>query len=139
MLVDAVGQLGDRLPHRRFRAGADLVCERLYVGQVELVHHLQESRASDLVASGLRVQVADDLEGRPYVGPDDAQQLLVGFAADEESGDGHEETLLVDLPAVGPEAPAPEVEGVAAVSEVGYEVAVAEDGGHDGKVVEVAR
>ena len=40
-----------------------------------------------------------------------------GFAANEEAGDRHEESLLVDLPTVGPEAPAPEVEGVAAVSE----------------------
>ena len=139
VLVDAVWQVGDRLPHRGLRARADFVGEGLYVRKVELVHHLQQPRPADLVAAGLGVQVADDLEGRPYVGPDDAQELLVGLPADEEAGDRNEESLLVDLPPVSPEAPAPEVEGVAAVAEEGDEVAVAEDGRHHGEVVEVAR
>src|SRR5215212_2363249 len=139
VLVDAVEYPGDGVAHRVLGAGADLVGERLYVCQVELLHHLQQARPADLVAPGLGVEVADDLEGRPHVRPDDAQQLLVGLAPGEEAAYGQEEPLLVDLPAVGPEAPAAEVKGVAAVAEIGDELVPAEDRRHHGEVVEVAR
>ena len=55
------------------------------------------------------------------------KQFLVGLPADEETGDGHEEPLLVDLAPVRPEAPSSEVEGMAAVAEEGDDLAFAED------------
>src|SRR5215208_1889368 len=139
VLVDTVRQRFYGLPHGALGAGADLIRQRLDVLEVELLDHLDEPLASDVVAPRLGVQVADHLEGRPHVGTDDPEELLVGLAADEQAGHGHEESLLVDLARVSPEAATPDVEGVAAIAEVRDDIPVAEDRGDHGEVVEVAR
>src|SRR5215211_5278602 len=127
VLVDPVGQGCYGFPHGAFGAGADFIRERLDATEAELLDHLQQPRATHVVAPGLGVEVADDLERRPHVGADDAEEILVGLAANEKAGHGHEEPLLVDLARVRAKAPAPNVQSVAAVAEIRDELAVAED------------
>src|SRR5215213_10503662 len=72
VLVGTVGQIFYGFAHGAFGSGADLFRERLYVAEVELLHHLNQPRAAEVVAAGLGVQVSDDLEGRTHVGANEA-------------------------------------------------------------------
>src|SRR5918998_762513 len=136
--VEAIGQGRYGFAHGALGAGADLIREGFDVAEVELLDHLEEPRAADVVARGLGVEVADDLERRPHVGADEAEEFLVWLAATEQAGHRHEEPLFVDLAPVRAKAPTPDIEGVAAISEINDELAVAEDRGDHCEVVEVA-
>ncbi len=138
MGVDAVGEGADGLAQGAFGAGDDLVGEGVDALQPELVHHRQQRAAADVVAGGLGVEVADCLVREADVGADDFQQLVVRLAAGEEFRHGDAQALLENLVRFAGEDLAADVGGVAEVAEVGDDLAVAEDRGEDGEVVELA-
>ena len=138
MPMNPVGDLADGLPHRLLGAGDYLIRKRIYGVEVELIHEAQQRPGPHIVAGGLGVKVAYGFVGRPHVGPDDRDQVLVDFALVVELHNRDSQPFLVHLPGLGGEDSSPDVGGVTGVGEIGHLAAVFEDRRHYRYVVDLA-
>ena len=109
------------------------------VVELELVHHLDQARAADVVAGGERVDVADRVDRQARVGADHGDQCLVDLALLEQLQEGNVEPLHEHVGAVRAEADAADVHQVRGAGEQADQLALVEAGRGDDEVVEVAR
>jgi hypothetical protein len=135
--IGAGRELADLVEHRITRAGDDEIAEGAHVIEVELVHHLDETLTSGLVACGQGVEVALHLHRLAYVGAHDLEQRSIHDAAFGQRHDGNVDTLLVDLARIGPEAEAADIDHVAGGREQRHHASVLEGRRHHGEVVQV--
>ena len=136
--IDAVGEGADGLAQGALGAGDDLVGQRIDTLQAELVHHRQQGSPADVVAGGLRVEIAHRLVRETDVGADDLQQLLVRLAAVEELRHRDAQPLLVDLVRLTREDLTADVRRVTEVAEVADDPAFTENRRDHREVVELA-
>ncbi len=112
--------------------------ETVEVVDAELVHHLDQAAAADLVAGRQRVEIAHHLDRLAHVGGDDVGQGLVDLAFAREVHQRDIEAFLVDLARVGAHAAAADVDDVAGRGEQGDHLALPEGRRDEGEVVEMA-
>ena len=127
----------DDLQHGAPRRRDDVICDFLESVHGELVHQLPQPPAAHVIAGGKRVEIADDLDRFPDVGPDDLEHALVGFAAIEEAHDRNAQALLVDLARIGTETGAPDVDDMHRRGKEPHRGAFAKTRSHDREVEEV--
>src|SRR6185369_14751599 len=104
----------------------------------ELVHHLDQAAAADLVAGRQRVEVAHNLDRFAHVGGDDVGQRAVYLAFAGEVHQRDVEAFLVDLAGVGAHAAAADVDDVAGRGEQRDHLAAPEGRRDEGEVVQMA-
>ena len=104
----------------------------------ELVHHLDQAAAADLVAGRQRVEIAHDLDRLAHVGGHDVDQRLVDFAGTGEPHQRDVEALLIDLPGIRAHAAAADVDDVAGAGKQRHHLAAAEGRCDESKIVQMA-
>ena len=134
----ALRQLGDLGQHGRAALGADVLAQLVEVVELELVHHLDEPPAADVVAGGKRVDVAHRVDRQPRVGADHRHQRLVDLALLQHLEERDVEPLHEHVGAVRAEADAADVHQVRGAGEQADQLALVEAGRGDDEVVEVA-
>ena len=95
----------------------DVLGEIVEMLELELVHHVDQPAAADLVAGDQRIDVADHLDRLAHVGGDQVDQPLVDLAAVDDLGDGDVDPLLVDLLGGADDAAAADIDHVQRVGE----------------------
>ena len=130
-------QLADFFEHGGFGTIADVGAEIVEVVEAELVHHLDEAAAADVVAGRERVGVADGIDGKARVGADHRHQRLVDLAFLDQAQEGNVQPLHEHVGGVGTEADAADVDEVAGAREQPDELALVEARRRDDEVVEV--
>ena len=130
-------QLRDLVEHRAARALADVLAEHVQIVEVELRHHLDQTRAAHVVARRQRVHVAFGLDRLARVGPDHRHQGLVEHAAVGELEHRNVDAFHVHVGRVGAEADAADVGEVRRAREQPHDLAAMEAGGGQHEVVEV--
>ena len=136
--VGAGLECADRLQRRRLRAFDDVPRKDVEVVDPELVHHLDQPAAADIVAGGEGMEVAHHLDGLPHIRGHDVDQRPVDRSPLREAHDGDVESLLEDIPPVRCHPPSADVDDMAGAGEQRHDPAVAEGGRDEGEVVQMA-
>jgi hypothetical protein len=104
----------------------------------ELVHHLDQAAAADLVAGRQRVEIANHLDRLAHIDGDDVYQRLVDLAFAREAHQRDVEAFLVHLAGVGAHAAAANIDHVAGAGEQRHHLAAPEGRRDEGEVVQMA-
>ena len=86
-------QFGDLRLHRRARGIDDVVGELIEFVESELLHHLQQTQAADIVAVHQRIDVADRLHRLTGVGADHCHQRFIENPALDDLQNGKIQSL----------------------------------------------
>ena len=130
-------QLGDLGQHGFPGPLDDVVAELSQRIDTELVHHLDQPAAADVVAAGQRIDIALGVDRLARVGANNRHQGLIHLAVVEELQHRDVEALHEHVGGIGAEADAADVHEMAGAGEQGHQLAVAETGRSDDEVVEV--
>src|ERR1051326_1073611 len=90
--------------------GEEGSAEPIQIGDLELLHHVDEPPAAFVVAGGASVNVALDLQRLAHIGAHEAQQVLIHAALAGEWHDWDRQALFEHLAAVGSHAEAADVD-----------------------------
>ncbi len=135
--IDTGAQGADGLAHGALGTDDDLVGQRFQPCHAELVHELQQTRATHRAPRDLSMEVAQHHLGQAHVGADESHERLVGPSPFVELHDGDLQPLLVDLTCLGRQHVAADVGRVARRRKEGHAVVPAEDRRADGDVIEM--
>ncbi len=108
-----------RAKRRLARGFEDAVAEPVEIGDLELLHHLDQAPAALVVARRAGIDVALDLQRLAHIGAHEAQQILVHAALAGELHDRNGDALLEHLPAVRPHAEPADIDDMDGVGEQG--------------------
>ena len=137
--VFAFWQFGDFRQHRAAGTRHDVFAELVQVLQPELVHHLDEAHAADLIAGGKRIDVALALHRLAGVAPDHRHQGVVDLSPVGELQHRDVEPLHMHIGRVRADADAAYVGQMRGAGEQADRLAPAETGRGQHEVVEVPR
>ena len=137
--ICALRQGADAPERRLARCFEDGFSEPVEIGDLELVHHLDQPPAPFVVARRTRVDVALDLQRLAHVGTHEAQQILVHAPLASERHDRNGQPFLEHLAAVRPHPEAADVYDVNRVGEQPDRLAAVKGRRDDGDVVEMPR
>ena len=135
--ICALRQGADAPERRLARCFDDGFSEPVEIGDLELVHHLDQPPAAFVVARRARVDVALDLQRLAHIGAHDAQQILVHAPLASERHDRNGQPLLEHLAAVRPHAEAADIDDMDRVGEQPDRLAAVKGRRDDGDVVQM--
>src|SRR6516165_8349172 len=124
---------------RLARCVDDCLAKPIKIGNLEFVHHLDQSPAALVIARRARVDVAHNLQRFAHIGAHEVQQILVHAALAGERHDWNGEALFEHLPAVRSHAEAADIHDMDRVGEQADRFAAVEARRHDRDVMQMAR
>ena len=98
--IRAFRQRADARQRRLARGFDDCLSEPVQVGDLELVHHVDQPPAPFVVAGGAGIDVALDLKRLAHIGSHHSQQVLVHLAFARERHDRNGDAFLENLSAI---------------------------------------
>ncbi len=133
----ALRQAGDLRQYRLAGMVDDVLRQVVEAGQAELLHHLRQALAADIVAGRQRIDVALRVDRQAGVGTDHREQRLVHPAALGQLQHRDVEPLHEHVGAVGAEADAADIHQVAGAGQERHQPAVMEARRGQHEVIEV--
>ena len=136
--VLALREPGDLGQYRTSRIPADVFAQAVEVVEVELVHHLDQAFAADIVAGRQRIHVALRLHRLARVGTNHRQKGLVHYPPVGKLQHRDVDALHVHIRRIGPETDPADVGEVGGAGEQADQPAAVEAGRGQHEVVEVS-
>ena len=134
---DALRKLGDFGQHRLARAIADVIGDLVERVDAELLHHLDQTLATDVVAARERIGVAFRVDRQSGVAADHRHQGFVDDALIDQLQHRDVEPFHEDVGGVRSEADAADIHQMAGAGEQRDQLPVLEAGRGDDEIVEV--